>query len=67
MGSDPERFHKGLSMVIGFGKHNGKTLKQICKDDPEYVVWLAHGEKGPNLKLKKSVIDEATKYGASFF
>ena len=67
MGSDPERFKKGLSLVIGFGKHKEKTLKEICKEDPEYVVWLVQDDNGPRLNVKQAVIDEAKKYGASFF
>jgi len=26
---------------IGFGKHKGKTLKEVLLDDPQYVQWAA--------------------------
>ena len=26
---------------ITFGKHKGKTLKELCKEDMYYVMWLA--------------------------
>lgn len=25
---------------VDFGKHNGLTPEQICKDNPSYIVWM---------------------------
>lgn len=66
MGSDSERFHKALCFVLTFGKHIGKTLEQVCSEDPQYVYWLAYGDKGPKYKLKQEVIKEAQRFGADF-
>jgi hypothetical protein len=29
------------SYVIPFGKHKGKTMEQVDKDNPDYLVWLS--------------------------
>lgn len=67
MGSDNERFKLGLEIELNFGKHKGLTLKQVCKEDPEYIEWLAFNTKQFALgRLKQEVILEAKKYGATF-
>jgi len=30
--------------IIGFGKHKGKTFRQLVKDDPDYCLWIARNE-----------------------
>ena len=29
-----------ISDTISFGKHKGKTIKEIAIDDPSYVTWM---------------------------
>lgn len=41
----PTNAKEAGAMTIGFGKHSGKTLKQIWKEDMPYINWLANGEK----------------------
>lgn len=38
-------YETALALTITFGKHNGKTLKEIYKSDRDYINWLASGEK----------------------
>ena len=52
MSFKPELFDKGLDHVITFGKHTGKTLEQICRDDPKYIDFL---KDKVGLKMKKAV------------
>lgn len=67
MGYDSNRFKKQLTDVVNFGKHRGKTLKQICKEGPDYIEWLAFNTKQYHLdRLADDVKYEARKYGADF-
>jgi hypothetical protein len=42
---EPLTYETALAYEITFGKHNGKTLQEIYKQDREYIKWLANGEK----------------------
>lgn len=33
-----------------FGKHKGRSLKQVAKDDPEYLTWMTKGDFRPKTK-----------------
>lgn len=35
--------------ILPFGKHKGKSIADIYKEDPQYLFWLA--EKDPNYKI----------------
>lgn len=59
MGYHKELYHKGLDYKMTFGKHEGKTLEQICKDDPEYIYWLR--ENPHILKIKMEVVTYANE------
>lgn len=41
----PLTYESALELQITFGKHNGKTLKEIYKTDREYIAWLAGGDR----------------------
>lgn len=47
-------YEAALEMTLTFGKHSGKTLKEIYKTDREYIRWLASGEKTDE-KIKKAI------------
>lgn len=59
---DPLTYETALSLEITFGKHSGKTLKEIYKTDRSYIEWLANGEK-TDAQIKKAIaiIDEEIK------
>ena len=38
-------------VVVGFGKHRGKTLGAILAEDPGYVKWLADSAQDATVKL----------------
>jgi len=40
--------------VLNFGKHKGKTLKELVKTDDDYLDWLLNGEKTDKL-LKDAI------------
>lgn len=41
----PLTYESALELRITFGKHNGKTLKEIYKTDREYIAWLVGGDR----------------------
>ena len=47
-------YESALDLTLTFGKHSGKTLKEIYKTDREYIKWLASGEKTDE-KIKKAI------------
>lgn len=47
-------YEDALAYVIGFGKHQGLTLKEIYKKDRQYVRWLA-GSDNTDEVLKKAI------------
>lgn len=42
--------------VLTFGKYSTRTVKQVLKDDPEYLCWI---HDNTSHKLHSSVITEA--------
>lgn len=51
---EPLTYETALEFEITFGKHKGKTLKEIYKTDREYITWLAGGEK-TDAKIKEAI------------
>lgn len=48
---EPMTLDKALAYTITFGKHNGKTLDAINKEDASYLKWLSNSDKTkPELK-----------------
>lgn len=43
-------------MKIGFGKHRGKTLEEIYKEDESYVEWLSDNARDEAVKKAASMI-----------
>ncbi|NOG28556.1 ERF family protein [Lysinibacillus fusiformis] len=41
----PTNAQEAGAITVTFGKHQGKTLKQIWLEDMSYIQWLANGEK----------------------
>lgn len=59
---EPLTYETALEFEITFGKHAGKTLKEIWKTDLDYIKWLAGGEKtDPKIKEAIGLIDEEIK------
>lgn len=55
---EPLNYERALDFVITFGKHAGKTLKAIYKEDRSYIKWLASGEKtDADIKNAIAIID----------
>ena len=56
---EPLTYETALAFEITFGKHKGKTLAGIYKEDRDYISWLRDGEKtDPNIKAAIALIDE---------
>lgn len=51
---EPLTYETALNYVITFGKHNGETLKDIYKNDRDYITWLANGEK-TDARIKEAI------------
>ena len=59
---DPLTYASALEFVITFGKHSGKTLKELYHTDRDYINWLANGEKTePRIKEAISLIEAEIK------
>ncbi len=41
---------KNGEAVIGFGKHRGRTLREMAAQEPGYLRWIIGGDFGPDLK-----------------
>lgn len=50
----PLTYETALAYTITFGKYNGKTLKEVYKEDRDYIKWLANGEK-TDQKIKEAI------------
>lgn len=51
-------------MTQRFGKHNDKTVAQLLKEDPAYIVWLYEQPGGPmivSLEDYGSAIEELSQ------
>lgn len=51
---EPLTYETALAFVITFGKHSGKTLKEIYYEDREYINWLAGGQK-TDARIKEAI------------
>lgn len=50
------------SMELSFGKHKGKTIGQVYKEAPDYIVWLADKANDPAMrKAARMLLDNAEK------
>lgn len=59
---EPLTYETALDYEITFGRHKGKTLKEIYKEDREYIAWLRDGEKtDAQIKEAISIIDAEIK------
>ena len=55
---EPLTYETALAFEITFGKHKGKTLKELWKEDNDYIQWLYNGEKtDPQIKEAISIIN----------
>lgn len=45
-----------LKDKLTFGKHKGKTIKEVLDNDPQYLVWLHEKTKH---KLQRVIYNEA--------
>lgn len=41
-----------LDDVIGFNKHKGKTISEVCKIDPGYILWLHANIPSANFSIE---------------
>ena len=51
---DPLTYEEALDFEITFGKHKGKTLKEIWREDLQYIEWLADSEK-TDARIKEAI------------
>jgi hypothetical protein len=51
---EPLTYETALAYEITFGKHSGKTLKEIYHADRDYINWLANGEK-TDARIKEAI------------
>lgn len=51
------------NLVITFGKHSGKTLRQIFAEDKEYIRWLADKAQDDVVRKAVGMILDAVKNG----
>ena len=59
---EPLTYAAALDLTITFGKHSGKSLREIYKTDRSYIEWLANGEKtDPQIKEAIAIIDAEIK------
>lgn len=57
--NEPLTYEAALEYEITFGRHKGKTLASIYKEDRDYIGWLAGGEKTDAvIKQAIALIDE---------
>lgn len=51
---EPLTYETALALTITFGKHSGKTLKEIYKTDRTYIDFLNKGEK-TDARIKEAI------------
>lgn len=51
---EPMTYERALDYEITFGKHNGKTLRELYKIDRNYIEWLAGNEK-TDAEIKEAI------------
>lgn len=66
----PLTYESALDLRLDFGKHNGKTLKELYKEDKQYIEWLySNGKTDKRIKdaiaLINAKIIESRKEKAS--
>lgn len=54
---EPLTYETALEYEITFGKHNGKTLKDLYKNEKDYISWLRENAKDERLKEAMKIID----------
>jgi len=52
---EPLTYETALELEITFGKHSGKTLKEIWQSDFGYIEWLLKGEKTDE-RIKEAIM-----------
>ena len=59
---EPLTYEAALDLELTFGKHKGKKLRDVWKEDIDYISWLMNGEKtDPVIKQAIAIIDEEIK------
>lgn len=59
---EPLTYEEALEFEITFGKHTGKTIKEVYKTDRDYITWLASGERtDPKIKEAIGLIEAEIK------
>lgn len=48
--------NKSGEIVFNFGKHSGKSVKQILKNEPQYYDWMINGDFPLDTKRKLTEI-----------
>lgn len=51
---EPLTYETALDYEITFGKHSGKTLREIWKTDKPYIKWLGESEK-TDARIKEAI------------
>ncbi len=51
---EPLTYEKALDYELTFGKHKGKKLRDIWKEDYDYIKWLGDNEKTDNV-IKEAI------------
>lgn len=54
MGTEIDTHRKEYRMQ--FGSHKGKTIEQIHRSDPQYILWLRDETTGPAQKAAEDFI-----------
>lgn len=52
--TEPLTVETAAALAISFGKHSGKTLKEIYKEDRNYIEWLSASEK-TDARIKEAI------------
>lgn len=50
----PKDAKEAGAIALSFGKHKGKTLSQLWREDNQYIMWLAENEKTDNV-IKEAI------------
>lgn len=52
---EPLTYKTALEMKITFGKHSGKTLEEIWRNDFSYIEWLLNGDRTDD-RIKEAIV-----------
>lgn len=59
---EPLTYETALAYIFTFGKHSGKTMKEVYKEDRDYINWLANNDKTePRIKEAIAIINAEIK------